>query len=305
MTCHASLKVEQSMLLRPRRALLFMPGDDRRKIEKGIAAAPDCVIMDIEDGVAISQKPAARESIRAGLNELNFGVVEKLVRINGLNTPYYPDDLNATIGGQPDGYVIPKAEYAEQLRDVSARLAAAELANGWQTGRITLIAIIESAKGVVNLREIASADSRLVALVFGAEDLAGDIGAIRTPDLRESAYARGAVVIHAKAFGLQAIDTPFIRLNDDEALTAETQTALEMGYTGKLAIHPRQIAPIQTIFTPDQSDIERAQALIAAFHAHQIEGTGAFRLNDQMVDMPMIRAAEALLARARLAGVLR
>ncbi len=167
-----------------------------------------------------------------------------------------------------------------------------------------LLAIVETALGVVNLREIASGSPRLAALIFGAEDLAGDMGAVRTPDGWEGFYARSAVVLHAKAFGLGAIDTPFVDLDDANGLVAETEQALYMGYTGKLAIHPQQVAPIQRTFTPDAEEIARAQALIAAHAAHQAAGTGVFQLEGKMIDMPMIRAAEAVLARARAAGLL-
>jgi citrate lyase beta subunit len=143
----------------------------------------------------------------------------------------------------------------------------------------------------------------MVALAFGAEDLAGDMGAIRTPEGWEGFYARSAVVLYAKAYSLQAIDTPFVRLDDDERLIKETRAALQMGYTGKLAIHPKQIAPINQIFTPTEEEIRAAKHLIDAHDQHQSAGTGAFQLDGKMIDMPMIRAAQAVLARAKAAGI--
>lgn len=291
-------------MMRTRRALLFMPGDDRHKIEKGAALGVDAVIMDLEDGVAISQKAAARTTIRAALTEVAFAASERLVRINPAGSVFYLDDLNATIDGHPDGYMLPKVESAEAVRALDDWLSAAERARGWTAGGIALLAIIETALGVVNLREIASSSPRLAALAFGAEDLAGDMGAVRTPDGWEGFYARSAVVLHAKAFGLEAIDTPYVHLNDENGLVAETEQALYMGYTGKLAIHPKQVAPIQQTFTPGGDEIARAQALIAAHDAHQAAGAGVFQLEGRMIDMPMIRAAEAVLARARAAGLL-
>jgi len=282
--------------MRPRRALLFMPGDDRRKIEKGISISPDSIIMDLEDGVAFSRKAEARMVIAEALAELDFGRSERLVRINAVSTPFAQADLAAVLPARPDGIVIPKAESSEQVASVAAQVKAAGL-------DIPLIAIIESARGVVHLREIAAA-SGLAALCFGAEDLAGDTGAIRQPDLSESAYARGAVVIHARAFGLQAIDTPFVAFTDEDGLTAEARSARILGYTGKLAIHPRQIAILHGAFTPEPDEIGRAQALIAAFEMQADAGTGAFQVDGRMVDMPMIRAAQAVLERARSAGLL-
>ena len=260
--------------------------------------------MDLEDGVALTQKEAARQTIRAALTEVDFGKTERLVRINPVGSPFHEDDLTATIDGHPDGYVLPKVESAGQVRALDEWLSAAERDHNWQSGGIALLAIVETALGVVTLREIAGGSQRLAALMFGAEDLAGDMGAVRTPDGWEGFYARSAVVVHAKAFGLQAIDTPFVQLDDDNGLISETEQALYMGYTGKLAIHPKQVAPIQQTFTPGAEEIARAQALIAAHAAHQAAGTGVFRMDGQMIDRPMIRAAEAILARARAAGLI-
>jgi citrate lyase beta subunit len=286
-----------------RRALLFMPGDDRHKIEKGAGLGVDSIIMDLEDGVALNNKPAARATIAAALREVNFGRAEKLVRINPVGSGLEADDLAATLPAQPDGYVIPKVESAAQIHEITVRLDSAEREHGWPRESIRLLPIIETALGVVNLREIAASSPRLDALIFGAEDLAGDIGATRTPDGWEVFYARSALVIHATAFGLGAIDTPFVDLNDLDGLTAQTHIAMQMGYTGKLAIHPRQVEPIQAIFTPTPEEIARAKRLIDAHNAHQAARTGVFELDGKMVDMPMVRAAEHLLERARAAGI--
>ena len=284
-----------------RRALLFMPGDSRSKIEKAITLNVDSIIMDLEDGVALNRKAEARATIAAALSELSFGRTEKLVRLNPVGGSLWSDDFEATISAHPDGYVLPKVESAADVRAVSTALVEAETTYGWESGSIILLALVETARGIVNLREIAESDPRLVALAFGAEDLASDIGAIRTPEGWEGFYARSALVLHAKANNLQAIDTPFVRLDDEEGLIKETRAALHMGYTGKLAIHPKQIAPIHTVFTPTEKEIEAAQRLIDAHDAHQSSGSGVFQLDGKMVDMPMIRAAESVLARARAA----
>jgi citrate lyase beta subunit len=284
-----------------RRALLFMPGDSRSKIEKGISLGVDSIVMDLEDGVALNRKAEARATIAAALSELSFGQTEKLVRLNPVSSSLWSDDLNSTIISHPDGYVLPKVESAAEVQTVSSALAEIESARGWESNSIILIAIVESARGIVYLRDIAESDPRLVALAFGAEDLAGDMGAIRTSEGWEGFYARSAVVLHAKANGLQAIDTPFVRLDDEEGLQKETRAALHMGYTGKLAIHPKQIAPIHAVFTPTEKEIEAAQRLIDAHDAHQASGAGVFQLDGKMVEMPMIRAAKVVLERARAA----
>jgi len=293
--------------MRVRRALLFMPGDDRRKIEKGAGLGVDSVIMDLEDGVALNNKAAARETVRVALQEVDFGKTERLVRINPVGSVFHADDLAATIDSHPDGYVLPKVQSLAMVEDVSDWLSAAERKHGWPENSIALLAIIETAIGVLNLRGIAGKAEtmpRLQALIFGAEDLAGDIGAIRTAEGMEVFYARSAVVLHAKAFGLQAIDSPFVQLNDEPGLVAETTRALQMGYTGKLAIHPKQVVPIQQAFTPSAEEIARAQALIAAHDTQQSAGTGVFAYEGKMIDMPMIRAAETVIARAKAAGLI-
>jgi len=284
-----------------RRALLFMPGDSRRKIEKAAGLDVDSIIMDLEDGVALNNKVAARESVAQALCEVDFGRSERLVRTNMIIPDWiYVEDIRVTIGAKPDGYVLPKIETAWQIEHVSMLLSAYEEEYGWEHNSIKLIAIIETAKGIVNLKEIVQASPRLVALMFGAEDLAGDMGAVRTAQGWEVFYARSAVVTHAKAFGLDAIDTVFIDLQaDEETLMAETQIALQMGYTGKLAIHPKQVAPIQAVFTPSADEIVSAQKLIQAHDQHQADGTGVFEYDGKMIDMPMVRAALAIIDRAK------
>lgn len=293
------------MPTRIRRALLFMPGDDRHKIEKGASLEVDTVIIDLEDGVAVNRKDMARTVARTALHELNFGTIERLVRTNPVidEDLMWKTDIEQTIEGQPDGYVIPKVERAEQLLRVDEELTRTERKYGWLDGKIQLLAIVESARGIINLKEIASSSSRLSALIFGAEDFVGDMGAIRTPDGWEVFYARSAVVTHAKAYGLQAIDTPYVDLTAEENnLIADTEQAHYLGYTGKLAIHPQQVPLIQQVFTPTHEHIRRAKALIEAHSQHQSEGIGVFVYDGRMIDMPMIRAADAVLARARAAG---
>lgn len=288
---------------RVRRAMLFMPGDDRHKIEKGAALGVDSIIMDLEDGVALNNKTAARASIAAALRQVNFGHSEKLVRINPVGSEWEDDDIAITASAHPDGLVIPKIQAAWQVQEVSARLETIEKAHDWPVLSIRLLAIIETARGIVSLREIAESSPRLDALIFGAEDLAGDIGATRTPEGLEVLYARSKIVVHAKAFGLQAIDTVFVDLNDLDNLKAQTRQAQIMGFDGKLAIHPRQVEPIQQVFTPTHDEIRHAQRLIIAHTTQQAAGSGVFALDGKMVDMPIVRAAEGVLGRARAAGI--
>jgi citrate lyase beta subunit len=282
-----------------------MPGDDRRKIEKAITLGVDCICMDMEDGVALSRKEPARQTIASALSELEFGTAEKLARINRVGSGLEALDLKTVLPARPDGIVVPKVERADELRWVSDQLAAAEAANGWQPGSIGLIAIIETARGIVNLAQIAAGEARLQALVFGAEDLAGDIGARRSPEGWEVFYARSAVVTHAAAFDIQAIDMVYIDFLDEAGLYREAILGAGLGYSGKQVIHPRQVAPVQAAFTPTDEEIQQAQRVMAAFETHQRAGLGAFALDGKMIDAPMVKAAEGILARARAAGKIR
>jgi len=286
-------------MTRLRRAPLFIPGDSRRKIEKGLTLDADAIILELEDGVAYNRKQEARQIVADTLNKLNFGRTERLVRINALETDLAEADLAATLSGRPDGYVIPKVGSAETLQRVSETLARWEAQAGWPLGEIKLLAIIETALGVMNLREIATADPRLVALIFGAEDLAGDMGAIRTPAGWEGFYAKSAVVTAAAAFDLAAIDTPYIDLKDPAGLAREAQQALEFGYSGKLAIHPAQLETIEQIFTPSPDHVAAAHRLLEAHQAHLAQGRGAFTLDGKMVDRPMVRAAQQIIEKVR------
>ncbi|KAB2905097.1 MAG: CoA ester lyase [Anaerolineae bacterium] len=287
---------------RVRRALLFMPGDDLHKISKGAELGVDSIIMDLEDGVALNRKIDARQNVFQALLTLNFGRTERLIRINAVQSGLAADDIAETIKARPDGYVVPKVETEDDLRFVIQSVMDFEQTLGYPIGGTKILAIIESARGVINLPEIANEGSPLVALIFGAEDLAGDIGAVRTREGKEVAYARSAVVLHAAAYDLEAIDTPFVNLTDLDGLKTETLDAMRMGYTGKLAIHPNQIQPIVDIFTPAPEEIAAAQRLIAAYEAHQASGTGVFAYEGRMVDAPMIRAAQRVLGRAKASG---
>ena len=288
----------------PRRSLLFMPGDDRHKIEKAAGLDVDSIILDLEDGVAFNRKAEARDVIITALQQVAFGPRECLIRINPVSSPFCRPDLDATVTVRPQGYVIPKVEEPEDLLSVSHFLDDMERQHGWPVGGMRLLALIETARGVMNLREIAGATARLDALMFGAEDLAGDMGATRTRAGWEVFYARSAVVTAAAAYDLQAIDTVFVALTveDDDPLAAECEFARAMGYQGKMAIHPRQVPIINQAFSPTAADIAQAQELVDEYTQAQTSGSGVFVLNGKMVDRPMVRAAERVLALARAAG---
>jgi len=281
-----------------------MPGDDMRKIQKAIGLDVDSIVMDLEDGVALNRKDAARTTILEALQTLDFGRTERLVRLNPVGSEFLEADLDATIDGRPDGYIIPKVDFGEQVQAVAEYLSIEEGRRRWPVGRIKLLPIIETALGVMNVREIALADERVDALVFGAEDLAGDMGAVRTSAGWEVFYARGAVVTAAKAYRVQAIDMVFFDLHDLDGLARECLQGRQMAYDGKMAIHPRQVEIIQRAFAPTPEEIERAQHVLQAHEEHQAAGTGAFALDGRMVDMPVVRAAQNTVNKALAAGLL-
>ncbi|HCM96564.1 MAG: hypothetical protein A2X25_00035 [Chloroflexi bacterium GWB2_49_20] len=284
-----------------RRTLLYVPGDDRHKIEKALTLNVDCICMDMEDGVAPSRKPEALACIVAALQELDFGQSEKLVRINPVGSGLEADELAAVLPAHPDGIVIPKVENARQVAWVNEQIESVELAHGWPLHSIRLIVDVETARGILNLNEIAS-QPRLDAIIFGAEDFAADIGAMRTPEAWEVFHARSAVVIAAAAYGLQAIDMVSIDFKDIEKLRAESRFGAQLGYSGKQVIHPNQVAPVQEAFSPDQAAIEHAQRIVASFEASLKEGKGAYALDgNKMIDMPLVKAARAVLLRANAA----
>ncbi len=287
--------------MRARRALLYMPGDDRHKIEKALTLGVDCICMDMEDGVAINRKDEARRTIVAALAELDFSRTEKLVRINPVGSGLEADDLEAVLPARPDGVLVPKLTAAEQLEWAAGRIEAAELAHGWPVNSIGLFAVIEKARAVIDLPEIASV-SRLQALIFCADDLVVDLGAVHTRSAWEVFYARSAVVTTAAAYGLQAIDMVYVDYKDVEALREEAAFGARLGYAGKQVIHPAQVAPVQEAFTPDDDAIARARQVVEDFEAHQKQGIGAFALDGKMIDMSLVKAAGSVLERARAAG---
>jgi citrate lyase beta subunit len=278
-----------------------MPGDSLHKIRKAAGMDVDAVVMDLEDGVALSQKTVARQTVCEALQTVDFGSSARYVRLNPVGSNFFAEDLASTLPGKPDGYVLPKVTSAATLERLDDELDRAEDGYGWPRHSIALLAIIESALGVMRLDQIAQASPRLVALMFGAEDLASDLGAIRTKQGDEVACARSALVIAAAAYGLLAIDMVYFDLNDPAGFEQECRVGRCFGYAGKMVIHPKQVAIANRLFAPSPEEIAQAERIILAHQAHQRSGIGAFELDGRMVDMPVVRAAERVLRKARSA----
>lgn len=291
--------------MRARRALLYVPGSELHKIEKAAGLDVDGVILDLEDGVSANRKGEARMMVARALTTLDFGHSERLVRINPFNTGRAEADMEVVLMSRPDTVVVPKVDSADVLFKVDEILSKAESRCNFDQNTFEVIALIESAKGFVNLSSICVASPRLKGLIFGAEDFTADAGMTRTTAGAELLYARSKLAMYAAAFELQAIDMVQTNFNDIELLTAETRQAVELGYAGKQVIHPAQIEPVQTLFTPDRAAIEHAQRVLAGAAEAAQGGRGAFTLDGEMVDLPVIKRAQSTLFRARAAGIIR
>lgn len=288
--------------MRARRALLYVPGDDRRKIEKAAALGADCVCLDLEDGVAASRKVEARTVVTQAMQEVYFRRSERCIRINSPGSGLEKEDIKAALSARPDAIVVPKVEKADQVQWAACEIEAYELREGLPLGGIRLLVGVETPLGILNLREICAADRRLEAVIFGGEDFAAAVGATRTRNGVELLYARSAVIVACAAHGLQAIDIVYIDYRDTEGLRAEAEQGARMGFAGKQVIHPSQIAPVQAAFTPSDDAIAQARRVVETFEASQKEGRGAYGLDGKMIDRPLYRAAQNVLERARAAG---
>jgi citrate lyase beta subunit len=285
-----------------RRALLYMPGDDRRKIEKATTLGVDCICMDMEDGVAMSRKTEARAVIAQAMKELYFGEAERCIRINSIGSGIESYDLVAALATNPDAIVVPKIESADQVKWVSDHIESYELSSDQVIGSVRLMVGVETAKGILNLRKIAESDRRLEAVIFGAEDYAASIGARRTKEATEVLYARQSVVTACIANDLQAIDMVYIDFRDLDGLRLEAEQGAGWGFSGKQVIHPNQVPVVQEAFTPSVEEIDYARRVVETFESSQREGRGAYALDGKMIDMPLLKNARKVLERARAAG---
>ncbi|RUS14534.1 hypothetical protein BC937DRAFT_93672 [Endogone sp. FLAS-F59071] len=236
------------------------------------------------------------------LEASEHGKAEKAVRINAVGSGLEYDDLNVVLHStRLQAIVIPKVQSAHDIQFVVRMIDS--VAPELNRANIRLLASIESGLGILNLREIATADPRVDALVFAAEDFCTDLGLIRTPSRKEMLYARQAVVTAASAFGLQAIDLVCVDYLSDSILEEECREGCEFGFTGKQAIHPKQVEIIQRMFLPDPANIARAAKILEGYEAHSQKGVGAFNLDGKMIDLPVVKWADKIVARAKAASV--
>lgn len=288
---------------RPRRSLLYIPGNNPGMLQNCSIYGSDGVLLDLEDAISVSEKDAARSLVRHALLSLDFGAVERVVRINGRDTPYFEADLAEIIPAAPDAIRLPKVDSADDVIEADRIITAIERDRGLEPGAIGIQAMLETARAIVNVNSIAAASPRLVGLTLGGQDLAADLGIKATKGGLELLFAKSAVVIAAKAFGLQAFDTVYTDVGDLAGLAEAAATSVALGFTGKAAIHPSQIPVIHAAFAPSEKEVAKAAKIVAGARDAAARGLGVVAVDGRMVDAPVVAQAERTLELAALAGM--
>lgn len=268
---------------------LYLPGNTPSMMLNAGVHNPNGVILDLEDSVAPSKKNEAKLLIRNALRSVNFYGAERMVRINQL--PKGLDDIKFVARHYVNLLLIPKCESAEQIKQVDKKIAEEREKHGFEYP-IFYMPIIESALGIEKAFEIATASENVVSLAIGLEDFTADLGVRRTKSGNESLYARTRLVNACKAAGIQAIDSVFSDVADEEGLRANVRTSKSLGFEGMGCIHPRQIAPIHENFAPEKDQIERAKKIIRAFKEAEEKGLGVISIGTKMIDPPVVKRAE-------------
>lgn len=285
-----------------RRSVLFSPGDRPELLRKAPGTGADVVVFDLEDAVAPDEKDAARSAVSDVLTDSALDPdCEVCIRVNPVGAGA-GDDVDALFAAESgdgssassaDSVMLPKAATADDVRTL-ARLLDEHDAS------LPVLALVESARGVLNAPDIAAA-RETDALVFGAEDLSADVGARRTDSGTEILYARERVVTAAAAADIDAVDTVYTDIEDTDGLREETEFAVQLGYDGKMAIHPGQVEPINDAFAPSADEVEWAERVLKAKREADEEGRGVFRVDGEMVDAPLVAQAERIVARSEAA----
>lgn len=271
------------------RSILFVPGTRPDRFGKAEAAGADAVVFDLEDSVEAVRKDDARQAIASWLAEAAPSPVGRIVRINGANTSYFDEDVHFLGNVAPfDAVMLPKVEEPWIIEHVAKAVASR-----------TVIPLIETARAVFNALAIGSAKATVPALVFGGEDLTAQIGATRTVDGEELSFARAQVVLAATAIGADAIDGVLTDIHEPDLLRTDARRARALGYRGKLAIHPSQVPIINEVFSPTAEQIAQAKRIVDAYDDAAARGEGVIRLDNQMIDMPVVTRARRVLETAR------
>ncbi len=277
------------------RSMLFVPGNNARRVEKALGLDADAVILDLEDAVAAGEKVAARAAVVEALRRPRSGLA--YVRINGLATEWCYRDLTGIVQPGLDGVLLPKAERAADLQIVDWLLGALERERGLAPGSIDLMPIIETGAGLAAMPQIAACGARVRRVVFGAADFTLDMNMQWTRDEAELAHARAAIVLASRVAGLEPpIDTVWARLQDAEGLRASAHVSRNMGFQGRMCIHPDQLGVVHEVFTPSEEEHARALKIVAAFDEAERNGLASIRVDGQFVDYPIVEKARRVVA---------
>jgi len=278
----------------PLRTFLFAPANHARRVEKAFTLGADAVILDLEDAVAVAEKPAARakaiEALQSPRRCLGY------VRVNAMDTPFCYGDLLAVVQAGLDGIILPKVETAEGLLTADWLVSQLERERGLAAGSVDIVPILETARAVTTVDAIMKAGSRIRRVAFGAGDYSLDLGVTWSRDERECQHARDVIVTASRGHGLEApLDSAYARLDDAEGLLASARGAAAVGYQGKMCIHPDQVEPVNAMFTPAAEEVAFARRVVAAFAEAEAQGSSAFRIDGKFIDYPILFRARRVL----------
>lgn len=282
---------------------MYVPGNNPNMMADCMIYGADVILFDLEDSVPLQEKDAARYLVEYALRYLDFSNTEVAIRINGMDTPYWEEDIEKIIPEKPDMIRLPKAETKEQIKRLDEEISKIEEKSGIKVGNTKIMVSIESAKGLKNAYDIATASIRLQAIAIGGEDFTADLGVKKTREGNELLVARGVLVLAAKAAKVDVIDSVFSDVNDEEGFRMETEKAKAMGFTGKSVINPRQIPIVHDVFKPTEEEIQEAIKITQVIEEAKKKGSGVISLNGKMVDKPIVEKAERVLELAKALGL--
>jgi len=286
-----------------RRTMLYVPGNNSGMVKDAHIYRSDSIMFDLEDSVSLREKDSARLLVFNALKTLYYGEIEKVVRVNTLDGPFGREDVLAMVAAGVDAIRLPKTETVDDIVQVEKVVVEAEKRFGRVPGSTKLMAAIESAKGILNAREIALASPRLVAIAIGAEDYVTDLHTTRSPEGTEIFVARSLLVMAARAAGIMAIDTVYADVNNEDGFSREVRLAKQLGFDGKSVIHPLQIPIVNAIYTPTKTEVEKSLRIIAAIREAEERGSGVISVDGRMVDKPIVERALRNLELARASGI--
>ncbi len=288
---------------RLRRTMMFLNAQKPSLIKDPYIYKPDSIMLDLEDAVAENQKDAARFSLYHALKEIDYHGCERVVRINGLDSPYWKEDIRCAVAGGCDSIRIPKTEKAEDVKLVESVIEAAEKEFGMPVGRTLIIAAIESARGVMRSLDICESSERVFGIALSGGDYTKDLQTHITGTGLELMGARQNMIIAARAAGVQCFDTVYTNLDDMEGFRRDVETIHLMGFDGKSIINPRQIRVVHEIFTPSQKDIIFAEKVVREIDEKKKLGIGVFTVDGKMIDIAFYDGAKRTIDLAKASGV--